>query len=98
MLALLNCQSAHEPDGLPGVVAALQGNPFQFLDGEPSGGVHQGVGAAEGRLPDSQLLLVQAGIGRVKVGVGMGRLGISPIRRTPVVSPRNRVCIVPLRT
>ena len=73
-VAVLLREGAHQPDGVAGVVAALQGDALEFLDPEPARGVHEGVRTAEGGFADGQLLLVEAGIGRVQVGVGMGRL------------------------
>ena len=73
-VSVLLGEGAHQPDGVPGVVAALQGDALKLLDPEPAGGIHKRVRAAEGGFADGQLLLVEAGIGRVQVGVGMGRL------------------------
>ncbi len=73
-VAILLCQGAHEADGVAGVVAALKGHALQFLDGEPAGGVHEGVGATESGLSHGQLLLVEAGVGRVQIGICMRHL------------------------
>ena len=73
-VAILLRKSAHQADGVPRIIAALQGDPLEFLDREPSGGVHKGVRAAESGFADGQLFLVEAGVGRVEVGVGMGHL------------------------
>ena len=74
-VSVLLGQGAHEADGIPGIVAALERHPFELFDGKPSGAVHERVRTAEGGFPDGELFLVEAGIGRVEVGVGMGRLG-----------------------
>ena len=73
-VAVLLREGAHQPDGVPGVVAALQGDALELFDPEPAGGIHKRVRTAEGGFADGQLLLVEAGVGRVEVGVGMGRL------------------------
>ena len=82
-IAVLLGKGAHQPDGVAGIVAPLERDPFQLLDGEPASGVHQGIRPAESGFADGQLLLIEAGIGRVEIGIGMGRLGNLPHQPHP---------------
>ena len=73
-IAILLHQRADEVDGFARRSAAHQCHTLQLFDGEHAFLVDQRVGAAEGGLADGQLVLVEAGIGCVEVGVGVGHL------------------------
>ena len=60
----------HQSDGVPGVVAAHQGEPGQFLYQEHAVGVLEGIGTTEGRFTDGELLLVQRGITGIDISIG----------------------------
>ena len=62
---------AYEADGIAGGGAALQCHALQFLDEVHACGVAQGVGSAKGALADGELMLVEAGVGGVEVGIGV---------------------------
>ena len=66
---------AHQADGVAGVVAAHQRESGELLDEEHRVLVDEGVRAREGGLAHGELLLVQAGIARIDIGVGVADFG-----------------------
>ena len=64
-------EPANQADGIAGGRAALQGYTFQLLDKEHAGGIAQGVGTTERALADGQLMLIETGVCRVEVGIGV---------------------------
>ena len=65
---------AHQADGVARVVAAHERQAREFLDEEDRVLVDEGVRAGEGRFADGDLLLVQAGVARIDIGIGMADL------------------------
>ena len=70
-IAVFLCQLGNELDSLAGRSATLQGNTLQFLDEKHGIRILQRIGAAESALSNGQLLLVEAGVRGVEVGVGV---------------------------
>ena len=66
---------ANEADGVACGGAALEGDALKFLDKEHTCRVDQCVGTAESAFADGELVLVEARIGGVEVGIGVGHLG-----------------------
>ena len=77
-IAILFHKVAHQADGLTGGRAALQGYSLQFLYQEQSFLVLQLLTASDGGLADAQLFLVETGICRVEIAVGVGYLWYAP--------------------
>ena len=73
-IAVLAHQTADEAYGVAGVVAAHKCHALKLFDKEHTILVDQRVGASEGGLAYGQLLFVEAGIGRVEIGVGVAHL------------------------
>ena len=73
-VAIFLDELSHQSDGLSRCGTAFQCHARQFLYHKQSRFVLQGVASAVGRLADTQLVLVQTGIGGVEVAVGVACL------------------------
>ena len=60
--------------GIAGVVAAHEGHTLQLFNHEHAFVVHQGIGTGESGLTNGQLFLIEAGVSRVEVSIGVCHL------------------------